>query len=449
MSRLAAPAPKPFTASDESSECAGGNTPHIAWACRELKASGVQPLLSINDAGEFTTGASLSIDVAETLASSAAVERLCSQAYDLLASCATISVTLSGLGAGDQAEGLFAEVCRILRAAAIGARGDAANVELVIQAGALAMPTACSQRREILGAGKIIVLADQAPARRGHQRQSQSSNSPFWLSLWQMRHNRLVQAAYAPYVSSSCSLLSTEAASCLLPSIGVQIPEGSAWIPMRLNLCGFANERGVLRKSALREALCRAVDIGELLHDYFVWPTAQLRYDAWLNRRLAILITGFGDLVRLRQSDPRAFSTLRKLMEDIAWIRSLLYDRSRQIARRTRHLPALDHCDPTQSLASGDFSDAWRERWQSAVDSAAIRHRNLLVMSPWSVFPSATQADVSYGNLLPLLRFADACAFSQVPDLSSWNFNEFSNFHLSARAIVEQKEARRLFAEQV
>jgi hypothetical protein len=91
----------------------------------------------------------------------------------------------------------------------------------------------------------------------------------------------------------------------------------------------------------------------------------------------------------------------------------------------------------------------WQKRWRKALDFAAIRHRNLLAMSPWSVFPTGEPADSRYSDLLPLLEFADACAFPAPPCLRGWNTNEYKHFHRHAWAVLERRDARQLFAEQV
>jgi len=70
-------------------------------------------------------------------------------------------------------------------------------------------------------------------------------------------------------------------------------------------------------------------------------------------------------------------------------------------------------------------------------------------MSPWSVFPAAHSADSRYCDLLPLLACVDACSFPVSPCIQGWNINEFRYFHHRAWAVLEQKDAQQMIAEQV
>ncbi len=78
-----------------------------------------------------------------------------------------------------------------------------------------------------------------------------------------------------------------------------------------------------------------------------------------------------------------------------------------------------------------------------------MRHRNLLVISPWSLFPTDARADYEYAELLPLLRHADACAFRRNMSIRHWKFNQFKHFHQRARAILKQRIATSQIAKHV
>ena len=69
-----------------------------------------------------------------------------------------------------------------------------------------------------------------------------------------------------------------------------------------------------------------------------------------------------------------------------------------------------------------------------------MRHRNLLAISPWGLFP-AGDIDPRYINLLPLLRFADTCAVDILPDMGEWTFAAFKRFHQQAAAVLHQRGA--------
>ncbi len=111
-------------------------------------------------------------------------------------------------------------------------------------------------------------------------------------------------------------------------------------------------------------------------------------------------------------------------------------------------LPAIDLSNPAHRLGAGAEKDRWEQRWLRAVDRSALRHRNLLILSPWALFPSA-HADLRYRNLAPLLRLADACTFRQKPPLLHWNINDFKHFHQGVWALMCQLETNALVAERL
>ena len=47
--------------------------------------------------------------------------------------------------------------------------------------------------------------------------------------------------------------------------------------------------------------------------------------------------------------------------------------------------------------------NGWRARWLDAVESSAVRHRNILVLSPWSLFPAKQPADYRFADRWRLL----------------------------------------------
>ena len=271
----------------------------------------------------------------------------------------------------------------------------------------------------------------------------------YWIELWKQRDDDRVHTAFADVVVPQCPLLSSETATAILPSLGLQVPAGSAWVTMRVELTRFLRADGDLDRRALRQSLETCVDVGEQLHDATSWSTPDMRHDAWLNRRLGITITGLGELLQLRHMDPCDHRSLRFLNQLLIQIRETLQTRSRAIARRSERLPAITLSDPSHSLPSGGPRDDWRRCWQQAVQASLVRHRNLLVISPWSLFPAGSAADFRYAELLPLLRHADAGAFNKTVSIAHWNLKEFKCFHQRARAVLRQRSATSLIAKHV
>ena len=72
-----------------------------------------------------------------------------------------------------------------------------------------------------------------------------------------------------------------------------------------------------------------------------------------------------------------------------------------------------------------------------------------MALSPWSLFPSDEPAHFGFTDLLPLLAYADVCAFAEPPCRRSWNVKDFKHFHRRLAAVLAQKDAQHMFAEQV
>lgn len=416
--------------------------------CRQLEVAGVEPLLLPHDRRICASVAALSVHARTALASNAAIAQLRDQVFALLSSGAALSVAVTDLGAAPQAGEVLRRLCEILRTAAQDACANPAAIELAVGIAALAPQASWLIRRETLGDGIVYVVADGATMNPAGRPIVHERSERFWLQLWHLRDASMVRAAHASIVSPQCSLLADEIATGVLPGVGILVPTGTAWIPMRLDLGRFADAHGHVQEAALEYALNSCVDLGDELHDLMRWPTATMRHDAWLNRRLAITLTGLGDLAARRGLDPRQFQCLEMLNELLRWVQQTLRNRSRQIANRTNRLPALDLCDPSLAMPGGCVRDDWRQRWLHAVDQGAVRHRNLLVLSPWSVFPSNQPADMRYADLLPLVAHADACAFGRSAPLSHWNISKFRGFHQRAWAVLQQRDAAALIAER-
>ena len=388
-------------------------------------------------------GVSIEVKAAETLASEAGAARLVDTAWDALSRHGRLAVTVGGLDNGDDARELLARLCGLLGSAVAEAGGGPQAIEIMLDAAAMDPVEAWQARCEALGAGPLYLHCDaELLSPRGDHA------TRFWSQLWQLRSHGLVRAAYAPLVRSACPLLCAEPATAIHPADGLQVPTGSAWVSVPLYLPDFVDVSGRLAEAALTSALESAVDAADAVYDGVEWATASARHDAWLNRRLAVLLGGLGDVVARRGQDPRSLACLEELAELCAWCRSVLHARSRSLASGRELLPALRDGDPQRWLPSASVRDDWRECWEQAVARHAVSNRNLFALSPWSVLPSVGHAHAGYLDLLPLLAHADVVAFAGQPDLSRWNINDFINLHQRAHAVFERRNARGAFAEQ-
>ena len=417
--------------------------------CRQLEIAGVGHTLLHRGAQVFVPGATLAFSATSGIVSDAAAAQLHEQAFAILARGLRVSVLLTGLEAIDDAAQSLRSLCAALTSAAQDASVATSNIEIAIEADALSPQEAWLLCSNALGYGRVYLIADGERMSPTGGSSTREQCEQFWLQLWHLRNASAMRTACASVVSSRCPLLSAEHASSVLPLSGVQAPVGTAWLPLQIDLTRFSNARGCIHMKALENALHCSVDIGDVLHDLIEWPTATMRHDAWLNRRMAISITGLGDLALQRRLDPQSAHGLRNLAELLQWVQQTVHARSQQLARIAGHLPALDLTDPARSLPSGAIRDDWRRRWLQAVEQGAVRHRNLLALSPWSVFPSRSPADPRYAELLPLLAFGDACVFTRPTKLTHWNINEFKSFHQRAWATLLQRDAAALIAERV
>jgi hypothetical protein len=262
-----------------------------------------------------------------------------------------------------------------------------------------------------------------------------------------LHHRRMLIDLHPSFVSSRCPLLSREHAAGFLTSVQMPVPRYSAWVPLQVDLCDFLTSNGEINRRHLREALSAAVDQGDALHDATEWDEPLVEYDSWLNRRLAIVIRGWGDIVVARGADPRALETLRDMEELAEYACLAAHTRSRQLAISGDWCPALDEAG-AEVLHKRQSRD-WNARWREAVTAVAVRHRNLTTMSPWDVFPRHKSADLRFQDLLPLMRFADSLSFQCDVSIDHWNANEFNGFRGRVAAVLQCHGGAGFVAKQV
>ncbi len=266
-----------------------------------------------------------------------------------------------------------------------------------------------------------------------------------WKRLWEMRDLAPITAVLPAVVSSPCPLLPDETADAVVVSTRTQVPESSAWVPYEVDVSKYLRNDGELRLPLLDAALRACVEAGERSHDQSIWASPAQSYDSWLNRRLSILVRGWGDIIAKRNADPESMESLRDLRRIAEHVVTTLADASRNIAARNGHCPALDVAGANVPR-HGTEMDA---RWRRAVADNAVRHRNLVTMSPWDVFPTHEPADLRYLNLLPILVCANSVSYRREVDICHWNVNEFKSFYVRVSAILRRSSDVSLIAKQV
>jgi hypothetical protein len=290
----------------------------------------------------------------------------------------------------------------------------------------------------VLGSGPRYVYLDSLQMRPHLNSAVRAETDRNWRFLWQQRllPERLVPV-YGGIVRSACPLLSDEVARSVLPETGGVVPQSSAWLPVTISLTTYTHGDGHIDWSRLSAAIARVVREGENMHDRVTWPCHLQRSDARLHRRLAISVTGLGNLVQESGRDPSHIDCLIWLTGIVKRIRNEMRAASVELAQQSGASPAVLRADPSIGLKAGAARDNWRSCWQAAVRTSALRHRNLLVLSPYSVLPDKIDHSVKFFDLLPVIRQADSWCFSTTASFATWRMEDYQRFHRCAWAQIQ------------
>ena len=415
-----------------------------------LRDLGLTPGL-LNIGTDVTAGgADIQVWPREILRSEAATEHFLRLIAGPIYDSVPVTLSLKDLGPDDSGIDVLEKFCSSIRRYLGADKSLLSRIGLSLHSHQIPMQAYLLISRTLLGSGPRYVILDSLQMKQHNNRRVQEETERNWSFLWRQRdfENRLLPA-YGAGVRTGCPLLGDEAAEAVLHQHGIQVPAGSAWLPIGLNLPHFADDKGQIGWPLLQSALESCIDLGDQLLDVLSWATAPQRNDASLNRRLAVVISGVGDLVRMHGNDPGCLKCLRWVDGIVCRMRKILWDRSHVIARETGLLPSLVRSDPSGGLCDHSHRKNWQQRWHLALASSAVRHRNLLVMSPYSVLPQSGEGTHRFTDLLPILLHADAYAFEGQPCLSDWNIGHFKRFHTRAWAVMQQLSARSIIAAGV
>jgi hypothetical protein len=295
----------------------------------------------------------------------------------------------------------------------------------------------------VLGKGPRYVMLDSLQMQQHADKRVQAVTEANWLELWHRRQSDCAaRAVYSESVRSRCPLLADEKTASILPALDVPVPADSAWLPLEIFLPDYSDGHGHLHIPTLRSALHACLDINDEISSQILWPCERQQRDSETNNRIALLLTGIGDLVIERQLDPSEIRSLRWVEKIISAVQSEVWEYSAAIARRSETLPSLLQSDPSNVWQNAQQQQEWSERWQKMLQEKTVRNRNLLVLSPYSVLPRQRKISTKFTDLLPVLAHADAISFRGLPALSSWKVRDFSSFHQRAWAVIT-RECRR------
>ena len=206
----------------------------------------------------------------------------------------------------------------------------------------------------------------------------------------------------------ACTLASSERADAVLPMSLFETRADSAWLALQLRLDRLHAADMAAALAELRELLRAVLRLADNLVDQLDWPSPELAQDALVNRRLALHVTGIGSLADRWSLDPANSRSVSLLLRWLGLVRRLLVRESNALARERGPFPGLE----LRQLARSLSRSLGEERARRVLRRAGLRHRHLLVLSPWDVFPEAAPRWplATYLQLLPTIRHADTIA---------------------------------------
>ena len=397
-------------------------------ACDEHKLKAMQPAAG---------GVPCVVSVARVLSSPFEARKLKLTLRHFLQRDAAVTLSLTELGRDGCPLQALQKFCERLNTM-LPANYEPGRLGLSLQSHQVPLQAYFLIANSVLGSGPRYVYLDSLQMRPHLNSVVRAETDRNWRFLWQQRllPERLMPV-YGGIVRSACPLLSDEVARSVLPDTGGMVPESSAWLPVTISLTTFSHGDGHIDWSRLSPAIARAVREGENLHDHIAWPCHRQRSDARLHRRLAISITGLGNLVLESGRDPGHIDCLIWLTGIVKRIRNEMRTASVALAQQSGALPAVLHADPSIGLKAGPARDNWRSCWRTAVRTSALRHRNLLVLSPYSVLPDHIDHSVKFFDLLPVIRQADSWCFSTTASFAKWRMEDYQLFHRRAWAQIQ------------
>ncbi len=404
----------------------------------ELRDLGVVPPHRYGAHRSVVCGTAMGVSAREVLdrgdAGRAHLDRLC----DLVGSGIPVNLSVKEFAGETSAIATWQRFCEVVRGALLQRSLTSGDLGLCVHSHQMPLEAYRLIADAVLGRGPRYVFLDSLQMSAHSNPTVTERAAANWSYLWRQRGvNRPVVPAYGGIVRSACPLLADEVAATMLPDRGVNVPNCTAWLPITLPLTAFTTSSGRIHWALLTTAMEKAVALAEQMYSQVHWHDEQQEQDARDNRRLAIIVTELGDIVQRRGDNPASLSCLRWLAGVVTRIRDELQAQSRQIATRNGPIPVLEQANHVGQWQAGPQRESWRRHWNEAVHSSALRHRNLLVISPYSVVPSATPSTAAYSDLLPVLAFADAWSFAAPPQFRGWDATQYRDFHRRARATIQ------------
>jgi hypothetical protein len=221
-----------------------------------------------------------------------------------------------------------------------------------------------------------------------------------WKALVTLSHHderiKLVPAIAARPLSG---LHATESGQCVMPGGLFEVRANTAWMILEIDATRLTSP------AFLRSQLALCLRFADNLIDIQQWPVPALRLDALMNRRIALHIGRLGQRIANVGLNPLNFGTLRQLQRWLWLIRKCLIQESNRLAQNRGPFPAFGAPELVASLAPRyGVADA-----SCLISKRSMRHRHLLALSPYSLFPDKPgfEVDESWLNLMPAIGCAD------------------------------------------
>ncbi len=219
----------------------------------------------------------------------------------------------------------WSQFCELLRAAALRRQVPLGEIATCIHSHHLPLRDFHGLTDAAFGEGDRFVFLDNLQMQCHRNERVAAVTADNWTYFWRDRHEAgRVMPVYGGHVRSACALLADEVAMTVAPGPGLLSPGHSAWLPVRTDLSALADERGEIDEDLLRSTVDAALTAAEQRFDGYRWPGRRRRADAYLNRRVALLVTGIGDLVERSGADPAGLPCLQAMQRLVRCIRQQL-----------------------------------------------------------------------------------------------------------------------------
>jgi hypothetical protein len=187
------------------------------------------------------------------------------------------------------------------------------------------------------------------------------------------------------------------------------LPAGGAQLIIDIQLDRLVTRHRMIDRRRLKRVLESCVRMADNLIDRVDWPLPDIEADAYRCRRIALHLTGIGELVRGLGLCAGDFATLETIDRILQFSRHCAYQYSVQLARERGPYPALG----VEKLRDDCHCPRLRDRVMENVTRHGTRHSRLIAIGPYDLIPGDAEcAEITHSiNLLPVLRYADSLAF--------------------------------------